>query len=99
MDIKLAARQFNKLSRKMRSLLDEIRTQERHVMNLCVNKSKMPRKAFINAFLTNETNLDWLAEHKNKNYFNEITKYLPDIQRAQKKLITLQDQMKMSIVE
>jgi RNA polymerase primary sigma factor len=99
MDIKLAARQFNKLSRKMRSLLDEIRTQERHIMNLCVNKSKMPRKAFISAFLNNETNLNWIDDHKSKAYYKEIEYFLPDIQRAQKKLITLEEQMKMSTSE
>ena len=48
MDIKFSPRQFNKLSRKMRSLLDEIRAQERTIMDFCVNKGKMPRKAFIN---------------------------------------------------
>ena len=96
-DIKLAARQFNKLSRKMRSLLDEIRMQERHIMNLCVNKGKMPRKAFISSFVTNETNLTWIEGHKSKAYFKDLESFLPEIQRAQKKLTTLQEQMKMSI--
>ena len=58
MDIKLAARQCNKLSRKMRSLLDEIRAQERYIMNLCVNKARMPRKIF--KFFLEQTNLEWL---------------------------------------
>lgn len=99
MDIKLAARQFNKLSRKMRSLLDEIRTHERHIMNLCVNKGKMPRKAFISSFLNNETNVNWIAEHKGKGYFAEIEKYLGDINRSQKKLLSLEEMMKMTIAE
>lgn len=99
MEIKLATRQFNKLSRKMRGLLDEIRTQERHIMNLCVNKGKMPRKAFINSFLNNETNLDWHVQHRGKNYYDDITALLPDFQRAQKKLITLEEQMRMNIAE
>jgi RNA polymerase primary sigma factor len=99
MDIKLAARQFNKLSRKMRSLLDEIRTQERHIMNLCVNKGKVPRKAFINTFLNNETNLDWVDQHNGKAYYKELENFIPEVHRAQKKLITLQEQMKMTISE
>lgn len=100
MEIKLASRQFNKLSKKMRSLLDEIRTQERHIMNLCVNKARMPRKVFINAFLNNETNLDWFGkEHKGKNYFTDVDKFLPDIHRAQSKLVALQEHMRMSIAE
>jgi RNA polymerase primary sigma factor len=99
MDIKLAARQFNKLSRKMRSLLDDIRTQERHIMHLSVNKGKMPRKAFISSFLNNETNLKWIDEHKTKAYFKELDAHIPEMQRSQKKLITLEEQMKMSISE
>ena len=99
MDIKLSPRQFNKLSRKMRSMLDEIRAQERTIMDCCVNKGKVPRKGFVQAFINNETNLKWLEELKGKSSFNEIEKYLPDIQRAQKKLITLEEQMRMTIAE
>lgn len=99
MDIKLAARQFNKLSRKMRNLLDEIRAQERYIMNLCVNKARMPRKTFISSFLNNETNLEWLLAHAGKSYYPELSEYLADIQRAQKKLLALQEHMRMSIPE
>lgn len=99
MDIKLASRQFNKLSKKMRALLDEIRTQERHIMNLAVNKARMPRKVFITSFLNNETNLEWMAGHKGKGHYNDLLTYSTEIQRAQNKLIALQDLMKMSISE
>lgn len=99
MDMKLATRQFNKLSKKMRSMLDEIRSQERFVMDFCVNKSKMPRKAFITSFVHNETNLEWLVEHQTKAYYTEVEKYLPEIQRAQRKLVALEEHMKMTIAE
>ena len=99
MDIKLSPRQFNKLSRKMRHMLDEIRVQERTIMDLCVNKGKLPRKAFINAFINNEINLDWMAQKLSKNFLADLEKYVPDIQRAQKKLIVLQEYMRMSIAE
>ncbi len=99
MDIKLSPRQFNKLSRKMRSMLDEIRTQERMLMDLCVNKAKLQRKVFISAFVNNETNLNWLKEHESKPYYQELEKFLPDIQRSQKKLLNLEEQMRMTIAE
>ncbi len=99
MDIKLASRQFNKLSRKMRGLLDEIRTHERHIMDLCVNKGKVPRKAFITSFLNNETNPEWMEQHKGKPYYSDLQDFVPDIQRAQKKLVTLEEQMRMTISE
>ncbi len=99
MDIKLSPRQFNKLSRKMRSMLDEIRFQERTIMDLCVNKGKLPRKAFVSSFVNNETNLDWSSQHKDKPFYNELEKFIPDVCRAQKKLITLEEQMRMTIAE
>lgn len=99
MDIKLSPRQFNKLSKKMRSMLDEIRSQERSIMDMCVNKGKLPRKAFITSFINNETNLNWIDEHKGKGYFGDFEKFVPDIQRAQKKLIALEEQMRMTIAE
>jgi RNA polymerase primary sigma factor len=83
----------------MRGLLDEIRTQERYIMNLCVNKIRMPRKAFINSFLNNETNTDWLKDHKGKSYSVELEKYIPEMTRAQKKLMALEEQMHMTIPE
>lgn len=96
MDIKLSPRQFNKLSKKMRSMLDEIRAQERLIMDLCVNKGKLPRKAFISSFIHNETNCDWIYQHQAK---GDLTRFIPEIQRSQRKLIALQEQMKMSIAE
>jgi RNA polymerase primary sigma factor len=99
MDIKLSPRQFHKLSRKMRSMLDEIRAQERMIMDFCVNKGKLPRKAFITAFVGNESNLDWMKAGLSKTQLSDLEKFSGDIQRAQKKLIALQDQMRMSIVE
>lgn len=99
MDIKLSPRQFNKLSRKMRSMLDEIRAQERMIMDLCVNKGKLPRKAFIASFINNETNIDWIQEHQGKSYYNDLERFVPDIQRSQKRLVSLQEQMRMTIAE
>lgn len=99
MDIKLSPRQFNKLSRKMRSMLSEIRSQERAIMDYCVNKCRLPRKAFINAFIHNETNLNWITQNLPKSYAADLERYLPDIQRAQKKLIALEEQMRMTAIE
>lgn len=99
MEIKLSPRQFNKMSKKMRGLLEEIRAQERIIIDYCVNKAKMPRKTLLNSFVNNETNLDWLAKHKAQPYYSTLVNYLPEIQRAQKKLIALQEKMRMSISE
>jgi RNA polymerase primary sigma factor len=99
MEIKLSPRQFNKMSKKMRLLLDEIRSQERIIIDCCVNKGKMPRKILISSFNNNETNLAWLDQHKDKSYYATLAPYVTEINRAQKKLGSLKNYMKMSINE
>lgn len=99
MDIKLSPRQFHKLSRKMRSMLDEIRAQERSIMDYCVNKGKLSRKTFITAFVNNESNLDWIKENLSKAQAAGLEPFLNEIARAQKKLVALQEQMRMTIAD
>jgi len=60
---KLVPRQLDKLNKKMRAMLDEARSHERFIMNLCINKAKMPRKVFIDSFPKSETDLGWLETH------------------------------------
>ena len=40
--------------------LHQVRTQEREIMRLCVQKAKMPRKDFIKAFVGHETDMSWI---------------------------------------
>src|SRR5207244_12558264 len=40
-----------------------------------------------------------IGYHTGKSYYSELEQYLPDISRSQKKLIALEDLMKMSIGE
>lgn len=98
---KLVTRQFDKLSRKMRDLLTQIRTQEKAIMNLCVVKSKMPREEFIKTFPGHETDLEWLAKFTNskKPYAEALKSHAIEIQRAQKKLMALEERTKLPIQE
>ena len=99
MDIKLSPRQFHKLSRKIRSMLNEIRTQERAIMGFCVTKAKMARKTFIHAFMYHETDLNWFLNDKGNFIHTDLETLVPEIHRAQKKLIALEEQMRMTVAE
>ncbi len=98
---KLVPRQLDKLTKKMRSLLDAVREQERHAMHLCVNKAKMPRKLFIDTFPKNETNLEWINKHITpaKPYSAALKEMSVQVIRAQKKLVTLEEETHMNIAE
>ena len=99
MDIKLSPRQFHKLSRRMRSMLDEIRAQERIIQDICVNKAQIPRKNFLNAFKGNETNLAWAESKLTKAQQQELERFAAELSRAQRKMLALETQMHMNIVE
>lgn len=101
MQFKLVPRQFDKLIRKMRGLLDQIRAQERTIMHICVMKGKMPRKLFISSFPKNETNLKWLSSHvkAKKPYSDSLKEYDEEVQRVQKKLIALEEETNLTIEE
>ena len=57
---KLTPRVFDPLLDMARDVLQEVRTQEREIMTISVRHCGVPRKAFIDSFVGNETNEAWL---------------------------------------
>ncbi|WP_308363936.1 MULTISPECIES: RNA polymerase sigma factor RpoD [unclassified Microbulbifer] len=96
---KLAPRQFDPLYNEVRSILDDVREQERTVMNLCIKRAKMPRKTFIKEFPGNETNEDWIPGiiKKKRDYSDALRQVAEDIIRAQRKLAQCQERAGLDI--
>ena len=99
LELKLMPKIVDRLQNGLRNVISRIRTHERVIMSICVEKAHMPRKDFITSFPNNETDLDWLAKqieagHK---YSAVLEQHSDEILRAQKRLITLQDEAKLSI--
>jgi RNA polymerase primary sigma factor len=61
-EFRLVPKQFDRMVRNMREMMDKVRIQERLVMKFCVVNAKMPKKDFIKAFAGNETSSAWLHE-------------------------------------
>jgi len=100
-DFKLTNKQVEKIANRMRDLLDKVRRQERHVMNICVLKAKMPRKDFISSFPNRETDLEWATQLTNskKAYAANLKAFVDEIQAAQQKLVNLEKETNLSINE
>ncbi len=101
MPIKLVPKQYDALVERVRDALNQIRTQERAIMQLCVRDARMPRADFLRQFPSNETNLDWaeqLAAGKSK-YAEAIGNRKEEIQRCQQKLIELEQQCELAIAD
>ncbi len=59
---KLPTRQFDPIYNKARETLENVRKNERAIMDLCTRKAQMQRKTFIKEFPGNETNEEWLPD-------------------------------------
>ena len=101
MPLKLVPRIFDMLVFRIRSAVERIRDSERTVMQLCVRKSKMPRKIFLNAFPSNETNLNWVDELAagSGGYVEALQNFREEIVRAQKKLANIEKEFSLSLVQ
>ena len=99
--IKLVPHVFETLVFRLRNALDQIRSKERKIMQLCVRYSKMPRKFFLKSFPNNENNLKWVDELiAGKHPFSEALKqHKTEIIRAQRKLQSIIDEYNIDLLE
>ncbi|HEY9181855.1 MAG TPA: RNA polymerase sigma factor RpoD [Gammaproteobacteria bacterium] len=99
MELKLAPKVFDALVGQLRETINQIRSQERAVMALCVRDAGMPRKDFIASFPKNETNLHWVDKHirQKRKYSSALNKAKEDIQKAQKRLQKIEEATVLSI--
>ncbi|MBB6521150.1 RNA polymerase sigma factor RpoD [Pseudoteredinibacter isoporae] len=98
---KLPPRQFDPLYNDIRDTLNQVRQQERLIMDRVVRKAKMPRKTFIKEFPGNEINDDWIPEviKKKRDYSEALKRFLPDIQRAQRKLQQIEENSNLALAD
>ncbi len=101
MSIRFTAKQIESLCDSVRRLVEEVRSYERGIMDLCVKKSGMPRAHFIKSFPGNEVNPQWLAGEMRarKPYVEMLARYQHDIMDNQAKLIALQTRVGIPIKE
>ena len=101
MPIKLVPRQYDALVERVRDALNQVRQQERAIMQLCVRDARMPRADFLNLFPGQETDLEWVERltHGKTKYAEALVRYKEAILVCQHKLITLQEEVGLSIFE
>ena len=92
MFIRFSAKQVEALCDGLRGLVEEVRTYERAIMELCVEKAVMPRAYFIKTFPGNEEDLNWVGREigGRKAYSEVLSRFAPAIMEQQQALIDLQ---------
>ncbi|MGJ3493294.1 RNA polymerase sigma factor RpoD [Piscirickettsia salmonis] len=99
MTFRLKPNMIDKITNYLHGLLSQVRKHERHIMALCINQAKMPRKLFIDIFPGNETNLDWIEYQikAEQSYSEALQSLAPEVTRAQKKLISLEQESNFDV--
>jgi RNA polymerase primary sigma factor len=98
---KLANKAFDDLVNMVRSTNDQIRENERAIMEICVRDCKMPRKDFIKSFPGNEVNLEWadkIAKSK-KPYATAVGERIDEIVRLQKRIQNVQTEVDLDVAD
>ena len=92
MNIRFTAKQVEALCDGVRKLVEEVRSYEREIMEICVEKARMPRAHFIKEFPGNESNLRWVANEieARQPYSDALVRFEPAIMELQSKLIDVQ---------
>ena len=101
MGIRFSAKMVERLCDAQRGLVEEVRSFERKIMELCVVKAGMPRNHFIKAFPGNESNLDWAAQEAatDKPHGLALKRYQPAVIEQQQNMLALQKMVGIPIKE
>ncbi|WP_113907937.1 RNA polymerase sigma factor RpoD [Aliidiomarina celeris] len=96
---RLVPKQFDRLVRDMREMMDRVRVQERLIMKLCLEQAKVPKRAFVQAFSGNETNMSWFEVllEKGAGDGEVLTEHREEVDRSIQKLRSIAEETGLSI--
>lgn len=95
---KFVPRHYDVIVEMAREPHNQIRRQERHIMNTCVRRAKMPRKTFLEKFTGNETDLKWVQKQIKAGH-DKLKKFEDDIVRAQKRIKQASEECGLQVAE
>jgi RNA polymerase primary sigma factor len=92
MSLRFTAKMVEKLCDSLRSQVEEVRSIEKQIYEIMVNKCGMPRPHFLKHFPGSETNLRWASREAEGGhpYSEVLTRNLPAVHELQGKLSDLQ---------
>ncbi len=101
MKIRFSAKQIEALCDGVRKLVEEVRTNERTIMALCIDKARMPRQHFIKEFPGKETSARWIRGEveSGKPWSEALSRFEPAVIEQQQKLLDLQGRIGIPIKE
>ncbi|MDR5904599.1 RNA polymerase sigma factor RpoD [Franzmannia qiaohouensis] len=99
--IKLVPKHFERLVGQVRISVEQVREQEKAIMQVFVKRGKVPRKTFIKSFPGNESRSDWMDDFlaANAKFSDRLAPFRSDIARAQRKIAFEEDMVQLPVGE
>jgi RNA polymerase primary sigma factor len=96
---KLIPKQFDRLVKNMRDMMDRVRVQERLIMKHCCGYAKLPKKDFIKIFPGNETSTAWLdlLQKGGDQVAQKLVEVDVEIRRSIQKLNEIESETRLSV--
>ncbi|HJV26331.1 MAG TPA: RNA polymerase sigma factor RpoD [Aromatoleum sp.] len=101
LNIRFTAKAIERLCDTVRHMVEQVRSHERQILQLCVDRAGMPRTHFIKVFPGREVDLNWLKDEigVGKSYAEGLMRVHPAVLEEQQKLIDLQSRIGISLKE
>ncbi|MBT1444448.1 RNA polymerase sigma factor RpoD [Shewanella sp. JM162201] len=98
-EFRLVPKQFDRLVKSMREMMEKVRVQERLIMKLCVEQAGMPKKNFVKLFTGHETDLTWFNKEveAGRSYSAPLKLVEEDVLRCHAKLEAIEVETGLSI--
>jgi RNA polymerase primary sigma factor len=99
--LKLPAALVDTLVRKLREVVNTVKEHERRTLDICTRYAKMPRKDFLRAWPSNETNLGWADDviRRKQKWSSGFRDHRDEIVAEQEKLIAIEQALYLSLAD
>ncbi|RZT36832.1 RNA polymerase RpoD-like sigma 70 subunit [Cupriavidus agavae] len=97
--IRFTAKTIDRLCATVHEQVAAVRTIERSILEIAVERCDMPRELFIASFPGRETDLTWTTQSANtsKQFGPALERHLPAIQALQQKLVDIEAQVALPL--
>lgn len=96
---RLVPKQFDRLVKDMRAMMQRVRVQERIIMKISVEQGEMPKRNFMKAFASHENNMAWVDKEidSGASYSDTLKEVRGEIERCVNKLVDVERETGLTI--
>ncbi len=99
-EFKWTSNYVKKMLALFKPVVADVRSKEKVILDICVRKAKMPRKEFIESFVSNEVDPKWIDQYLEGYAYSSIIKAKSvDIKKAQEELLRVEKDQGMKIAD